>query len=139
MEIVSQRPAAKGGREVRVVTPGVRTPPMRGVCARRTARSASPPARHEGHARPSFPPEPAPGAEPRRFADMPDSPIPYCGPPPTPADLLAAWNGDPALLAALALAAFAGEWHLRRTRAEARLHRLHWLAMATLVDRKSVV
>lgn len=64
---------------------------------------------------------------------MPDSPIPYCGPPPTPADLLAAWNGDPALLAALALAAFAGEWHLRRTRAEARLHRLHWLAMATLV------
>ncbi|HEX2019262.1 MAG TPA: cytochrome c oxidase assembly protein [Aurantimonas sp.] len=38
---------------------------------------------------------------------------PYCGAPPAPADLLASWNGDPLLIAALAVAAAAGFWRLR--------------------------
>jgi putative membrane protein len=35
----------------------------------------------------------------------PDRPLPYCGAPPAPADWLAQWNADPALLLALAGAA----------------------------------
>ena len=36
---------------------------------------------------------------------MPQSVIPYCGPPPVPEGIRSAWNGDPVLLAAFALAA----------------------------------
>lgn len=38
---------------------------------------------------------------------------PYCGAPPLPGALLAAWNGDPVLIALIALATGAGFWGLR--------------------------
>lgn len=38
---------------------------------------------------------------------------PYCGPAPTPADVLWAWNGDPWLILALGMLMGAGAWYLR--------------------------
>ncbi|NDV87882.1 cytochrome c oxidase assembly protein [Aurantimonas aggregata] len=38
---------------------------------------------------------------------------PYCGAPPPPSALLAAWNGDPVLIALIAFATGAGFWALR--------------------------
>ncbi|MBB4003120.1 cytochrome c oxidase assembly protein [Aurantimonas endophytica] len=55
---------------------------------------------------------------------------PYCGAPPPPGELLAAWNGDPVLIASLALATIAGFWVLRGDgRGRARL----WHAGAMLM------
>lgn len=45
--------------------------------------------------------------------------LPYCGPPPSPTELLGAWNGDVYVLAALALLAASGWWAQRR-------HALAW-------------
>jgi len=43
---------------------------------------------------------------------------PYCGPAPGPDTLAGAWNLDPFLLVALALAGLAGAWHLHRVGAD---------------------
>ncbi|RIY01855.1 cytochrome c oxidase assembly protein [Aureimonas flava] len=56
---------------------------------------------------------------------------PYCGSPPLPADLLAAWNLDPALLAVLALALAAGLRAIGRDGTDAR-HRRRWFLAAFL-------
>lgn len=55
---------------------------------------------------------------------------PYCGAPPPPSELLAAWNGDPVLIATLALVGAAGFWHLR---GEGQARRRAWHAGAMLV------
>lgn len=59
------------------------------------------------------------------------SPIPYCGPPPTPASLAGRWNLDPVLIAALILIA---GWYLASSAREAPWRRAAfaagWLAAA---------
>ena len=55
---------------------------------------------------------------------------PYCGAPPPPGDLLAAWNGDPVLIAMLAIVGAAGFWPLR---GDGQGRRRAWHAGAMLV------
>ena len=65
-------------------------------------------------------------------APLPSAFDPYCGAPPVPSELLAAWNGDPVLAAALFLAATAGFWLLRGV-GEGRARLWHAGAMLALV------
>lgn len=62
-----------------------------------------------------------------------DPALPYCGPAPGPGTLIASWNLDPPLLAALMLASAAGLLALRRTRWNRTRSRAFGLGMAALV------
>ena len=58
---------------------------------------------------------------------------PYCGPPPLPGTLAGAWNLDPVLLAAMALAGIAGVVHLHRAGAARGRGRAFGLAYAAAI------